>query len=283
MSFQPVYRIPDELPRPSWWFLFKGKSILVDEGGDFVGIPFFSDPGRDVPGDIRRSCYLGVMDGYDCYGLSIDGRFYDPRFCKNGFALVGLKSLYGVLSETLYRSAGYAMQVVEWVDNHRFCGRCGEGTRDKPEERARFCPSCGLVNYPRISPAIIVSVTSGSRILLARSARYKPGRYSVIAGYIEPGETAEECVRREIYEEVGISVSGIRYFGSQSWPFSGSIMLGYTAKYAGGELRVDGEEIVEAGWFFADALPGLPGKMSIARELIDDFVESVSNGLGPKV
>ena len=141
-------------------------------------------------------------------------------------------------------------------------------------DRALACPSCRNTIYPRISPAVIVAITSGGRLLLARSGRF-PGQrmFSVIAGYVEPGETLEDCVRREIREEVGLEVRRIRYFGSQAWPFSGSLMVGFTAEHAGREITVDGREILEADWFAPDRLPEIPGKISIARELIDWFVE----------
>jgi NAD+ diphosphatase len=123
-----------------------------------------------------------------------------------------------------------------------------------------------------MTPAVIVAVVSQQRILLARAGRY-PGRmFSVIAGYVEPGETLEQCVRREVREEVGIAIEDIRYFGSQPWPFTGSLMVAFTAAHAGGEIAVDNREIVEAGWFTAADLPEIPGKISIARRLIDWYV-----------
>lgn len=142
-------------------------------------------------------------------------------------------------------------------------------------DRALTCAACRNTLYPRISPAIIVAITSGHRLLLARSGHF-PGRrmFSVIAGYVEPGETLEDCVRREISEEVGLEVRRIRYFGSQAWPFSGSLMVGFTAEHAGGQIAVDGREILEADWFTRDRLPEIPGKISIARQLIDWFVEN---------
>jgi NAD+ diphosphatase len=168
--------------------------------------------------------------------------------------------------------AGRANQFVDWARTHQFCGGCGQPTRDKADERAKVCPSCGLVNYPRVSPAIIVAVLKGDRILLAQSTRARNSFFSVLAGFVEPGETLEDCVRREVREETGIAVDGIRYFGSQPWPFPNALMVAFTATYAGGELAIDLSEIVNAGWFGADELPPLPGKHSIARRLIEWFV-----------
>jgi NAD+ diphosphatase len=135
------------------------------------------------------------------------------------------------------------------------------------------CIECGLVNYPTISPAIIVAVIMGSQILLARSHRFHTGFYSVLAGFIEYGETFEQCVRREVKEEVGIDVGNIRYFASQPWPFPNTLMVGFTADYAGGVVTADKVEIADARWFKADNLPAIPPKGTIARQLIDWFVE----------
>ena len=132
--------------------------------------------------------------------------------------------------------------------------------------------SCGHQSFPRISPAVIVLVERDNTCLLARSPRFQDGFYSVLAGFAEPGETLEETVAREVLEETGIEVKDIRYFGSQPWPFPDSLMIGFTASYAGGEIRVDGTEILVADWFPFDQLPKIPGRISIARRLIDWFV-----------
>jgi NAD+ diphosphatase len=194
---------------------------------------------------------------------------------SKGLALVGLRTLFGRLDDVDFQVAGYAMQLLNWVADNRHCGRCGSKMILEEGDRALICEACRNTLYPRISPAIIVAITSGHRLLLARSGRF-PGRrmFSVIAGYVEPGETLEDCVRREISEEVGLKVRRIRYFGSQAWPFSGSLMVGFTAEHAGGRITVDGQEILEADWFTRDRLPEIPGKISIARQLIDWFVEN---------
>jgi NAD+ diphosphatase len=145
---------------------------------------------------------------------------------------------------------------------------------DKADERAKVCTACGWVVFPRMSPAVIVAVTRGERILLARSPRFPEKFYSVLAGFVEPGESLEECVQREVKEEVGLELKHIRYVGSQPWPFPNSLMIGFTADYAGGEMTIDGLEIVEADWFRADDLPRIPPRPTIARQLIDGFVET---------
>ena len=161
-----------------------------------------------------------------------------------------------------------AFQVSEWERTHRFCGRCGAPTRNKASERAKECPACGYVAYPRVSPAMMTLVTRGHDLLLAR-APISAGMFSALAGFVEPGETIEDCIAREVREEVGVEVTSLRYFASQSWAFPHSLMIAFTAEYAGGEIRCEDAEIAEARWFPADALPSRPPSLSIARRLID--------------
>jgi NAD+ diphosphatase len=197
----------------------------------------------------------------------------DRPSVEGGFELAPLRSLFGVLEDETVLTAGLGSQMIYWDRAHRFCGRCGGRTEDKIDERAKICPDCGLLNYPRLSPAVIVAVVRDDRILLARNQRFKRSFYSVLAGFVEPGETLEQCVGREVLEEAGIRVENIRYFGSQPWPFPDSLMIGFTADYAGGRIRTDGEEIADAGWFAAGRLPAIPPRLSIARQLIDWFVD----------
>jgi NAD+ diphosphatase len=185
----------------------------------------------------------------------------------------GLRKLYGVLEEEVFWVAGRAFQIMDWDRTHQYCGKCGSPTRNKIDERAKVCPSCGTVSFPRMSPAIIVAVIRDHAILLAHAARFPGAMYSVLAGFVEPGESLEDCVRREVKEEAGVELKNIRYFGSQPWPFPNSLMIGYTAEYAAGEIMMDGKEITDAQWFTADRLPAIPDKISIARKLIDWFVE----------
>jgi NAD+ diphosphatase len=180
---------------------------------------------------------------------------------------LGLRPLLGLLDEDIFSVAGRALQILHWDRSHQFCGRCGSRFEPKGDERAKTCAQCGLISYPAVSPAIIVALIKDSEILLARSPRFQADFYSVLAGFVEPGETFEQCVRREVKEEVGIDVENIRYFASQPWPFPHTLMVGFTADYAGGVITID------AQWFKADDLPVIPSAGTIAHLLIDWFAE----------
>ena len=184
-----------------------------------------------------------------------------------------LRSLHALVDATEWNAAGRGTQLLDWLRDHAFCGRCGTPTELAPGERALRCPVDGHTAYPRLSPAVIVLVErEDGRALLARSGRWNVPMYSTLAGFVEPGESLEDTVHREIREEVGVEVTDIRYVSSQPWPFPNSLMLGFTAAWAGGEIVVDGDEIAEANWYTPDDLPMLPPPMSIARSLIDGWL-----------
>jgi NAD+ diphosphatase len=171
-----------------------------------------------------------------------------------------------------FRLLGYATQIGTWARQHRFCGSCGAPMQQLPGERAMHCPACELRHYPRLSPSMIVLVTRGDELLLARSPRFVPGVYSTLAGFVEAGESVEQCVVREVREEVGVEVGNLRYIGSQGWPFPHSLMLGFHAEYVSGDIRMQVDEIEDAQWFNVHQLPPLPAARSIARYLIDLYV-----------
>jgi len=262
--FVPAVVHPERPSECAWCFAFRGSELLVEENGAAASVPCLPDPAGDGP---RH--YLGRLGELDCWALGLDETVGAPA----GSAFRGLRALYGVLEDDHWALAGRAFQLVEWERTHRFCGRCGGTTEDAAPERAKRCSSCGHLAFPRLSPAVIVLVRRGDQMLLARGRAFASPLYSALAGFVDPGESLEEAVSREIREEVGIKVTGIRYFGSQSWPFPHSLMIGFTADYAGGEITVDEAEIVDAGWFSAERLPQLPGKLSIARALVDAFLD----------
>jgi NAD+ diphosphatase len=176
-----------------------------------------------------------------------------PDGCRKATRRSDLRSWLGRVDPALFYLAGRAAQIIDWHQGHRFCGRCGTEMADHDTDRARICPECGLVNYPRLSPSIIVLVTRGEEMLLARNANWPTGMYSTLAGFVEPGESIEQTVHREVAEEVGIRVKDLRYLGSQSWPFPNSLMLGFHAAYEAGEIVCQDGEIADARWFRYDA------------------------------
>ena len=271
--FIPGVVPPQGEDAPAYWFLIREGRLLVSleelEQGERARIPLLSDPGL-VGIEPGRRHYLGSLEGRGVFAARVREELQSP----SELTYKSIRSLFVRLDREMLSLAGRALQIVEWDQTHRFCGRCGQPTQPHPSERAKICPECGLESYPVISPAVIVAVTRGDRLLLARSPRFPGEMFSVLAGFNEPGESLEDTVRREVMEEVGIRVANIRYFGSQPWPFPHSLMIGFKADHAGGEIRVDGEEIAEAGWFRAGEMPQLPGSYSIARELIEDFLTS---------
>ena len=259
---------PAEETGPAWWFAFQGDQLLVHQEADRVSIPLLADFAElELP--VLRQHYLGQLDRDDCYTVELAEGITPP----SGMTFEGLRQVYGRMDEDLFWIAGRATQIIDWDRTHQFCGCCGIRTNLHATERARECPQCGLLQFPRLAPAIIVLVERGPEMLLARARRFPTAMYSTIAGFVEPGETLEEAVVREVKEESGITVRDVRYFGSQPWPFPHSLMVGFTAVYESGEITLGDEENIDAGWFSADHLPPLPGKISIARKLIDWFLE----------
>ena len=269
MNFISSYNPPENCREPAWWYIFHNEKLLVHADGQSARLSRVPDPeSLNIPAVSRQ--YLGTLEGIHCYAADA-GDLQDG--VPQGMSFCSLRELFALLSEDIFRVAMRASVTMYWDRTHRFCGKCGAPTRLSDADRARVCAACGFTSYPRISPAVIVAVVRDGKILLGHSKRFPQSFYSVLAGFVEPGETLEECVQREIKEETGIEVADIRYFHSQPWPFPDSLMIGFTARYAGGEIDVDGEEVTEAGWFAPDDLPEIPGKISIARRLIDWFVE----------
>ena len=179
--------------------------------------------------------------------------------------------------ETVFLIAGRALQVVQWDVDHQFCSRCGTETAFHHTDRAKECPSCSYTQYPRISPCVIGLITRGPEILLARYPSFPPGMFSTLAGFVEPGETLEQAFAREVQEEVGLAIKNISYKSSQPWPFPHSLMVGFQAEFAAGDIQVDGVEIQEADWFLVDQLPMVPPEGSIARYLIDQYADQCAD------
>jgi len=274
---------PLEQAGEAHWFVFRGDRLLVELGPPS---PRPSDDPR-VPGraswaklpllnsnnrlwfEPARALYLGRLAGIDCWAAEAPAEAQAP---PQGMVYENLRALFSVLEDAHFALAGRAVQLVDWDRNHLYCGRCGAETVPKSEERARACPTCRLTAYPRIAPAVMALVCRGSEVLLGRSPHFPVGMYSALAGFVEAGETLEQCVAREVEEEVGVRVSRIRYFASQPWPFPNSLMIAFVCDWESGEIRPQVGEIEDAKWFDVLQLPKLPSKISIARRLIDAVV-----------
>lgn len=259
---------PTDRKEPALWFAFRGREILLRVKKNPGAVPKLQEFGELGLSAVREQ-YLGTLEGIHCYSVELEEGAEAPE----GTEFLDLRGAHAKLSERCFSLVNKAVQVMEWDRTNQFCSRCGTATLPMPGERGKKCPNCGELFYPRISPAVIVLIKKENEILLARSPNFPPGLYGLVAGFVEPGESAEAAVVREIREEVGIEVRNINYFGTQAWPFPNSLMIGFTAEYESGEIQPDGVEIEDAGWFSAEGLPVLPGKISISRKLIDHFLQ----------
>ncbi|MFP5392397.1 MAG: NAD(+) diphosphatase [Gammaproteobacteria bacterium] len=223
-------------------FIVHGSQVLLRADGSLpeghealAGI----DPARLHP--------VGLLDDRYCQTAWMDADTAPP-----GFAFTPLRGLLGEMDDALTGVAARAVQIAEWARTHQFCGACGSRTAPVAGERCFKCQACGFSAYPRISPAMMVLIRKGEQMLLAQHVSYATKRHTPLAGFLEAGETVEEAIHREVFEEVGLRVHKLRYFGSQSWPFPHSLMLAFTAEYLDGEIRVDPNEIADARWFGPD-------------------------------
>jgi len=288
MPFSAPHGYVGAVPAPAapvagFWFVFRGDRLLVEAGEPVSGkpddprawprpswarLPMTTTP-RALGLEPLRTLYLGQLGDAHCFGAEVPTDAPAPQ----GSGWHGLRALFTVLDDAHFALAGRALQLLEWDRTHQFCGRCATPTVARTTERSRECPACGLVAYPRLAPAVMALVRRlPDEILLARSARFPPGMYSALAGFVEPGETLEQCLEREVLEEVGVRIRSVRYFASQPWPFPHSLMIAFVADWEAGEIRADPLEIEAAAWFKIQSLPQLPAPISIARRLIDAVV-----------
>ncbi len=265
--------------RAGHWLVFRGDRLLVELGPpnpeapddprvrqrpSWARLPA-GEPGKVLPGPALRSLTIGTLAGAWFYSAEVAPETPAPP----GMSWEGLRTLFSVLDDAHFALAGRALQLIDWDRTHQYCGRCGAPTEPKPDERVRVCPACKLAAYPRVAPAVMALVRRGRELLLGRGPHFPQGMYSALAGFAEPGESLEQCVAREVAEEVGIEVTNLAYFASQPWPFPHSLMIAFTCDWAGGELRPQAGEIEAAEWFDVFQLPKLPSRISIARSLID--------------
>jgi NAD+ diphosphatase len=262
----------DRQTAPAHWYIVRQGEILTVGPGT---VPLVLSAAEAVGAAVEPDTdpiFIGRLDGVSCWAVGVPEGTEVPDRGR----WEHLRALGASLPLTAWKAAARAVHLVDWARTSRFCGRCGTATVPSPGERAARCPNCGLTAYPRVAPAVIVLVhrqgPEGDQILLARNGGFRGRMFSVLAGFVEPGETLEDTVHREIGEEVSVRLHPPVYVASQPWPFPHSLMVGFTAEWAGGDIAVDGAEIVEAAWFGPDDLPDIPPRLSIARQLIDGWL-----------
>jgi len=252
------------------WLLLQDQRLIVVAEGDGVRLPAGAAPAA-FDAVMAKPLWLGTLADAECWVASIPRDAVVPE----GFQAETLVPMQGTrLPDDLLSLGGMAMQALWWEGTSSHCPRCGGPTERLTGEWGKRCPACRYEHYPHLHPAVIVLVRDGDRCLLARKAGWAPGRYALVAGFVDNGESLEGAVAREVKEEVGVAVTDIRYVGSQNWPFPSQLMVGFVAAYAGGEIKVDPEELEDARWFPSDALPSLPARHSIARFIIDHYARS---------
>lgn len=265
-EFVPKFKSPTKISTPANWLIFYQDQLLVNND-ESRGLPLGFDI-NEFGISSKRKHYLGTYQNRHYF--AIEATHNQPQ---DDYSFLPLRECYRHLSEANFALACRAKQIIGWDKHNQFCSYCSSKLVFKDNERAKICLKCKMLNYPQLTPAIIVLIHNQDQILLARSKKFSGNMYSVLAGFIEPGESAEETLIREVQEEAGVTVKNIRYFGSQAWPFPNSFMIGFVAEYHSGNIRIDTNELIDAQWFHIDELPNLPLKGSIARHLIDHYVD----------
>lgn len=254
------------MPKEAYWFIFHKDSLLLSN----ENAPLSNAAVTEIKDRFLRQHLIAQFDNADIYCAELNDDVSIPAINP-----VPFKKALSMLEESWYRVAAKAYAILDWDKTHQYCGKCGEKTRHQAGTVERVCTACGQAFYPRISPSIIVLIQKGNEILMARSHHFPPGVFGLIAGFVEAGESLEEAIHREVMEEVGITIKNLRYFNSQSWPFPDSLMIGFLADYATGELTINPIEIEQAGWYTRDNMPGRPSSISIGNKLITYWLEQL--------
>ncbi len=248
----------------SYYFVFCKDELLLEQQEDgSYSVPLSEEPPTEIK-PWTTLLRVTQLNGVDVRAYNLPAPTPEGTFCP-------LRQSYYKLPLELYLKAGKCAELLYWDQNTRFCGVCG-GTMKFHTDISKRCEHCGKEVWPQLATAIIVRITRDDEILMARARNFRGDFYGLIAGFVETGETLEEAVVREVHEETGLEIKDIRYFGSQPWPYPSGLMVGFTAHYAGGQIHVQREELKNVAWFHRDHLPKLPEKLSIARQLVDDWL-----------
>lgn len=254
--------------KSSWWIIFYRDELFLEKKDGLYSLPLSSEaPVTPLPETVIHE--ITEIDGTVCKAFTLDHAIEETK----EHAMIGLRASYDLLPLKQYQAAGKAHQILHWDETNRFCSACGTSLVFK-ESIMKKCPQCGREVYPAISTAILVLVRREDSVLLVHAHNFKGNFNSLVAGFLETGETLEECVTREVKEETGLTVKNIRYFGNQSWPYPSGLMVGFIADYAGGEIRLQEEELSSGAFYTKENLPELPRKLSLARRMIDWWIEN---------
>lgn len=261
------FRVPgaDPSAEDGYWVIIQGNSAILEETAHGLHLPNGKLPDGLV--SQQRPLCIGTWQGKPLRAVTISSsQDIEPPLVAAAFNAADERM--DIQTLTL---AGLAKQILHWERQSRYCPRCGAQTIGITASWGKLCTSCKSEHFPHIHPCAIVLVKRDNQLLLTRKAEWTSGRYSLVAGFLDFGESLEECAIREVKEETGIEIHNVRYVGSQNWPFPAQLMAGFVAEYASGEICVDPHELEDARWFTRDALPGLPARRSIARWIIDSF------------
>ena len=265
-AFVPAKHGGQPVEQAGHWLIIQDSALIATAAAPQWCLPFGPLP-PEFTGKVQPPLFLGTYRGVPCWAAALPREAEVPA----GYGREMLFPVRDGLPEDLLSLAGMARQLLYWESTSVRCPRCGDRTERLPGEWGKTCVRCAYEHYPHLHPCVIVLVRDQGRVLLTRKREWVPGRYSLVAGFVDNGESLEGAVRREVREEVGVEVDGIRYRGSQNWSFPSQLMVGFTAEYAGGEVRVDTAELEDARWFPVDALPNLPSRLSIARFIVEHF------------
>ena len=253
-----------------FWFIFYHDNLLIQQRGDGWHVPCTDQPPVPVPaGGTLHS--IAFHKGIECKSFAVQAPVPDGETWR----MIQLRKSYDQIPVEEYQLAGKASIILHWDENTRYCPHCGIPMQ-QISAIGKKCPECRQEFYPHLAPAIIVRLSKGDSILMVRAHNFRGTFYGLVAGFVEPGETLEQCVEREVMEETGLQIKNVRYFGSQPWPYPSGIMIGFTAEYAGGTIRLQKEELSEGQFFSRDNMPELPRKLSIARRLVDAWLEQTA-------
>jgi NAD+ diphosphatase len=260
------------LTQEECWFIFQNDQLLIAQENNEKKL-LIKNHVEQLQQSLIRRFSLSIHNQRLIYSAELRPDIALP----DNLIRVPFKQALEIIGMEWYSIATRAFSIINWDKNHHYCGRCGNQTEKVAHAFERVCSMCRLSFFPRISPSIIVRINRGDELLLARSPHFNPGVYALIAGFVEAGETLEQAVARETHEEIGIYLKEVRYVGSQPWPFPDSLMIAFTAEYASGELKINYDEIEDAGWYRYDRLPGRPSSsISIANQLINQFISEQS-------